>query len=405
MPSHLLARSDGLARIPQHHLNVRGVELGLEEEGVVPLLRMDREEEVRDLGTAQFIDKGGLLFGVKAVVLVDAENQILMIGLARATEEFVGILRLSLDHGIVAAPHLADAEVGVRIETIGKLFSLMEHVALDVVMGLIPRESIPRLDYVLAGAALDRIEVDKSLVTDHPGESEPGFGSPALVILARLEARIILDRENLLEQDDAVQDRRFHPGGERHDEPDPLRVEGREGHATKHAGRGPYDSEELPDPERIEEQGLTADDVIHRDVGKGGAVAFPRRGIEAGRSGRAVAAAHVVGANDEILIRIEGFARSDEEIPPAFLTFPRPELVAFYPRIVARSMLATGESVEKQDGIGPGFIQLSVGLVGKFDVVETGSTTEHEGLLRCRDGLELGFNLSDFTHQIRGRQG
>ena len=218
---------------------MRGVEVRLQQKGVMPLLGVHRQVNVRNIGLLQQTHEGGLLFGIEAVILVDTENEILVTCFTRAGKKIVRIDGVPVDDRIILAPHLADAQVGVRIKAIGELFPLMKHVAFHVIVSTIPGKAVLRLNDVLAGASLNRIEMHKGLVTDHPRQSEPGLRCPGFVVFAGLELRIIFNREDLLEKNDAIQNGGAHAGRNRDDNADPLWMSGRKTDATETAGGRP----------------------------------------------------------------------------------------------------------------------------------------------------------------------
>jgi hypothetical protein len=62
---------------------------------------------------------------------------------------------------------------------------------------------------------------------------------------------------------------------------------------------------------------LRFDHICNGDDGKIKAVGFPRQGIDGRRPGAALASADHVRADDKVAVRVEGFARTDHDVPPA----------------------------------------------------------------------------------------
>ena len=86
------------------------------------------------LETPEFLegcDERRLFLGVKAIIFVDAEDEIAVADLFRAREELGGIGGLPFGDGIELGPHFADAQVGVRIEARDEFSSLVQHVGFD----------------------------------------------------------------------------------------------------------------------------------------------------------------------------------------------------------------------------------------------------------------------------------
>ena len=78
-------------------------------------------------------------------------------------------------------------------------------------------------------------------------------------------------------------------------------------------------------------------------MGKVQGVRPPRPGVNRAGARRAFAAPDNVGANHEVFLRVEGFARADHNIPPAGLAFMR--------MIEAGSVGVPGKGVKNQNGI------------------------------------------------------
>ena len=118
------------------------------------------------------------------------------------------------------------------------------------------------------------------------------------------------------------------------------------------------DGEQFLDSQRIDQHLLQADNIGDRDGRKAHAPGTPGLGIDGAWTGGAPAAAQDVGADDEILIGIEGLAGSDHTGPPA----------AF-----ARGVRVAGKSVQCENRVGAGGVQRPVGFIGDFDVLKRDS--------------------------------
>ena len=333
-------------------MEVGGVEFGLEEEGIVAFVGVHGDHHA---GRAGFFEHGGqfgLFFGVEAEVGIDAEDEVVVSGLGGALEE-IGV---SGDAGVFerveVQPHVGDAKVGVGVEAFDEFFALMEHVAFDVAANAIPGELVVGMDDVGAGAAFDGVEVDKGLVGDHPGEGEAVFGSGAVVEIAAVEVGVVFDGENLFEEGEACEDGGAGAAGDRDDDFDALGVEGGEVDGEQTTDGGADDGVELGDAEVVDESELGIDDIASADGGERGAVGFGGSGVDGGRAGGAVAAAEVIGAEDEVFVGVEDFSGADEEIPPAALAVFGPAVAGIGDGSGdAGGVLGAGKRVEEQDGV------------------------------------------------------
>ena len=95
-----------------------------------------------------------------------------------------------------------------------------------------------------------------------------------------------------------------------------------------HPSHGATDyGQDLLYTEVIDEPPLYLDHVTDCEEGEGESVGTPRPRIDAGWSGRTVTAAEKVRTDDEILVRIKGFARTDKDIPPPGLFLRVPAVI------------------------------------------------------------------------------
>lgn len=186
-----------------------GVELGFEEEGVVAFGRVDSDMHRFDACFFEVANEFGLFLGVEAEVGVDREDEKFVAGFFAAGEEVFGGVGITLEDGVVARPHVDDTEVGVGVEALGEFFPLVEHVALEGVANLEPGEHFLFFDELLAGAALEGVKMDEGLVRDHAGKGEADAGELGVVVVAAVEVLVVLDSEDLLEEDEAVENGGF----------------------------------------------------------------------------------------------------------------------------------------------------------------------------------------------------
>lgn len=372
-----------------------GVKLGLKEEGIVPFGGVDGDVHGVHVGVFEVFDEFGLFFRIEAEVGVDGEDEEFVAGGLAAGEKVFGRVGISLEDSVVARPHVNDAEIGVGVETLGEFLPLMEHVALEGVTNLIPGKHFLLVHELASGAAFEGVEMDKGLVRDHTREREANARELGVVVVAAVEMLVVFDGENLLEEDEAVEDGGFESTGDRDDLSDAVRVSGGEGEGAEPTDRRADGGMEFCDAKVIEEREVGIDDVSDVEVGEGCSEAFSGFGIDAGRAGRAVAAAEVVGADDEEAVGVDCFAGANHFIPPAIVEFLGPVVGTLGGRgMVAGDVMGSGESVEDEDGVGLIVVQgapcgvgeLSRGYAAAFPESEVAEG--EEGCLCFRHGKE-----------------
>lgn len=163
---------------------MRGVEVGLKEERVVAFVGVNGDVHGFDAGFFEMFLELGLFFGVEAEVRVDGEEEPALLVGAAAVKELGGGLGASFFGAVEGGPEVDDAEVGVGVEACDEFFPLVEHVALDLIADLEPREGAVGGDDVFAGAAFDGVEMDEGFVGDHASEGESVEGRLAVVVVA-----------------------------------------------------------------------------------------------------------------------------------------------------------------------------------------------------------------------------
>ena len=203
-----------------------GVEVGLEEEGVVAFGGVHGDVDGGDAGLFEVADEFCLFLGVEAEVGVDGEDEEFVPGGFAAGEEFSVRFGFAFDDGTVTRPHIDDAEVGVGVEAFGEFFSLVKHVTLEGVANLEPGEHFFFLDKIASSTALEGVEVDEGLVGNHASEGEADAGIFAVVVVTAFEVTVVFDGENLLEENEAVENGGFESARDGDDVLDALGMAG-----------------------------------------------------------------------------------------------------------------------------------------------------------------------------------
>ena len=136
------------------------------------------------------------------------------------------------------------------------------------------------------------------------------------------------------------------------------------------------------DAQAVQQTRLRIHPVLHRHHGKIRTIGLARGRVGVHGAGRAEAGAQIVDADDKELVGIDGLARADHVVPPAF---------ALGLALVAAGYMVGGiERMTDHDGVALVGIELAIGLEGKI-VIGDGTTAlqgqrlikMHE--LRCRD--------------------
>ena len=99
---------------------------------------VDRDVDRIQAGLLQLKDKFALFLGIEAEVGVDGEDQEAVASLLAAGEKLAIASGITFPGGIVARPHVDNAQVGIGIEALHELLALVEHVALELVADLVP---------------------------------------------------------------------------------------------------------------------------------------------------------------------------------------------------------------------------------------------------------------------------
>ena len=193
----------GGSEIPQEMGELRGVELGFEQEGIVAFFRMDGAAEEGNVCGFQFGGEEFLFFGIKADIGIDGEEK--EADMAQGAEE--------IDSGgdgvspkeVEVLPGFDDAEVGIGIEALDKFGSLMQHVGFLFAGGSIGSRIGRGGGDFCACAFVDGVEADEGFVGDDSSQGESGGGGGPAVVISALEVRVVLNGEDLLEIQEALE--------------------------------------------------------------------------------------------------------------------------------------------------------------------------------------------------------
>ena len=200
----------------------------------------------------------------------------------------------------------------------------MEHVALELVAHLVPCEHIVGLDDILAGAAFDRIEMDECFVRNHAGQRETVGRCFAFVVVAAVEVRVVLDREDLLEKDQAVEHRGFESRCDGDHIANALGKAGGKGERNKAADRWANDRMQRANAKLVEQEREGMDLIGGGHGRKRGTPVAAGFRIDRSRPGAAITAAEIVGANDKMFVGIDCLAGADHVFPPTGVQFLLP---------------------------------------------------------------------------------
>ena len=283
----------------------------------------------------------------------------------------------------------------------------MEEIRLHRMVHFIPPER--RGAAVVADLAprpvVEVLERDERLVGDPPRGRETVVRRGFRVVGSPAECGIEFDRRDLLEIHQPLEDRGLRPGRHRDQDLHAVRMPGREAEAEVTADRGTDRRMENIDAQVVEQADLRVHDIRHPDHRKIRPPA-PAASLGSG-SGRTVATADVIGADDKIFPRVQRLARPDEIIPPPHMEFVGPAPVeARDIGVDSGRVLAAGHRVEDKNRIRPRRVQFAIRLVGEREPAEGGPAAHAERRtlvvekLRADapDGLE-----SISRHRVPGR--
>ena len=292
---------------------------------------------------------------------------------------------------VVPGQRLGEDQIGVGVEAVHQLVGLVVQVAFHRVSAPLRGEyGTERVLGALRVAAEPVLQFRFGTVRDvgNPsGQAEPGQRRHTVVVVAAAEVRIQPDGGQLgLGKGDLL--RRARRRGRNHCT---TFNPGRLGHRPFKRPRSPERTAEDgmpgPDAEKVGQPGFGTHRITDGDQGKARPPGQALR-IKRGRAGGTVAAAQHVRRHYEKAVRVHGFPRPHQVIPPAGFV-----------RIPLRHMGAAGEGVRNEDGVtgigikpAPGFVtEDDVGQVAAGFQVQSadGGVLQHpvavgDGVLRSR---------------------
>ena len=192
---------------------------------------------------------------------------------------------------------------------------------------------------------------------EHATHGQARVGTFAGHVMSAPEIRVTLDAGA---RDGVKGDRHgrlAQAGGEHGDPADLGGIIGAPKERLHAAHRAADDGMEAGDAEVTDHEALGPDDVAQRDLREEAAVGTARTGVGRERTGRALAAADAVHADDEETVGIDGLAGTDETIPPARLTVVG--------GIAAGDVMVAAQGVRDEDRVRLVRQQRAVGLVAQ----------------------------------------
>ena len=369
--------------------NASFVQFRFQQEGVVPFFGTDTLVFCFHAVFNQSAVEERDITGGEATICVDGEEDE---GNAIISEAAEACIRAAAGEGfqVKRCPHIDDTDVGVGIEAFGKLGALVQHVAFRAARRSIPSEkSLAIRGAAFAGSLLQASLVDEMLVADNAGQRYAAQGRVVERVAAFAVFFIHFDGAELLKAAQLMLDGRFVVCTDNDDAAHALRVQIRKCQ-RKHAAYAGAHQRKTIDTEMVEQLYLRPGLVVgidHREAAAPGLAI----GCYAGRSAGAIAAAQEINADDEILVCIQGLARANHAVPPAFMVFRLPEAAGLgYIIIEPVGMVAAGQGMKEQNGITLIRSQGPISLVGKLHVrqgfaVVKGETADRENL--CANGV------------------
>lgn len=332
---------------------------------------MHGDMDVVDLGGLQVGGQFILLFGIKAEVGVYAEHEEAVTVFPGTGKQLDGVFDTSFGAGIVTRPQLTDAQVGIGVEAFNELGALVENVRFDLVVNFVPREAAFGLIDVFAGAPFDGVEVDKGFMADHSRQGETVGRRWAIVVGSTRKVRIVLNRQYLFEQDQAIEDSGAEAAGDRHNALHAFGEQVGKGESTEAADGRTDCRVQFFDTELVEKQGLGAHNIVYADFRKACTVGFSRFGIHRGWARRAVAAAEKIYANYVKAFSVYCSSWTNEIVPPSCVQLSSPAFTSAIHLIgEAGCVVGARKGVEQQHRVAALGIELSVSLIGETDLVQ-----------------------------------
>ena len=200
----LLRRGAWLSFAAEVGTYARLVQLRLQQEGVVPLLRVYAAVLSFHSVPEQSAVEVGDVASAETAVGVDREEHEGNVVLRVAAEGFVCAAPSELLQ-IKGCPHVDDADVGVCIESLGELGSLVEHVAFRTASRGVPGQQPLAVGRAgSAGTFGEPALIDEVLVADDARQGYPAQGRIAQRVTAFLVLIIHFNGAELFEAAEAV---------------------------------------------------------------------------------------------------------------------------------------------------------------------------------------------------------
>jgi len=149
----------------------------------------------------------------------------------------------------------------------------------------------------------------------------------------------------------------------------------------------------LLDAEVVEQVHLRVDHVGETYVREIAGIGLAAGRVDRTRSGAAITPTEIVAADDEELVGVEGFAGSDERVPPALVAVLTPQRHAIHRLVAPGGVLAAAEGVEQQHGVVFGRVEFAVGLISHRHFVEALAVEQMKRVLGGTEGEKLGADV------------
>ncbi|OQC06736.1 MAG: hypothetical protein BWX80_01425 [Candidatus Hydrogenedentes bacterium ADurb.Bin101] len=233
-----------------------------------------------------------------------------------------GCIQRGVSGGNIEVVHgLGDIQVGIGVEAVHKSLTLVVKIGFHVELAL---EMIPQLVAVAQRAPELAVHGLVGKIGDmgqHTGNGKSLAWPGTIPVGATLECRI---RLNGVAADSVKRDLLGTigmAGGDKDDGTCRVRIAGRPFQGL-HAAQGTADhTKQAPNAELADQGILHTHHVAHRDDREIQAVGRARFGIDAGGTGRSLAAAQEIGTDDEVPGGVNALSGPDHNIPPAGLGF------------------------------------------------------------------------------------
>ena len=264
--------------------------------------------------------------------------------------------------GIEEVQRPGHEQIGVRVKALGEALALVAQVAFHLKLHVARGAEVPGLQF--AAKLLPHAEVRQvGDVADHARQAKAhvrvGVGR-AIVPVSVLRVRGDGLAGDFVEGD--VLRRELGGGGYQHRGANALRQVDGPLHGLHAAEAAAHHGGEPLDAQVVGQQGLAAHPVLDRHGGKGGPEHLAGRRIHRCGAGAAVAAAEIVGRDDEEAVGVHRLAGADAGVPPAGL--------GVVLGMVASGMVVAGQRMANQHRVAAGGVELAVGLEHQLEAVQ-----------------------------------